>query len=149
MDAGDPDKGVWHPRVVDKTVWHAGYRIRKVAIDPQNEKRVDLRRELKHGTYAIVGMQNKVYYNQNNKKVDRWGKDVIGPEQAPADWCHAACVKDGKVLDWEFDSAGVRHANGGEMPLAVLHLRENNTVLKGKGYFRKIAKVYRIERCDA
>jgi len=144
-DAGVPEKGLWHPRVVDKAAWKAGYRITKVPIDPTHKEPVDLRRLLQQGTYAIEGIQNKVYYH-GAKKEDRWGKGVVGPERAPADWRHVACVKDGVLLDWEFDEAGVRHADGGAMPLSVLWLRAGNAVVVKMGYFRSILKVYRIER---
>merc|ERR1712046_326174 len=120
-----------------------GYRMSKVAIDPQKkDKMEDLRDVLKNGTYAVEGTLNKVWYD-GHTKVDVWG-DARGPDDVPKEWCHVVCVKDGQVLDWEKDGTGKRHKDGGKNSMSVLWLGDNNTVDKEKGYFRKIAKVYRI-----
>lgn len=134
----------WHARVIDKAAWQAGFRMSKLLINPTHPHKVDLLRDvLKEGTYAIEGIQNKVWYH-GKTKVDLWGKDVRGPDKVPSEWRHVVCVKDGKVLDWEHDDNGTRHADGGAKPLSVLWLRAGNTVHVTKGYFRSILKVYTI-----
>ena len=133
----------WHARVVDKAAWQAGFRVSKLIIDLERADKIDLRDVLKEGTYAVEGIQNKVWY-RGKTKVDLWGKDVLGPDKVPSEWRHVVCVKDGKVLDWEHDDNGTRHADGGAKPLSVLWLRAGNTVDVTKGYFRSILKVYTI-----
>jgi hypothetical protein len=135
----------WHARVIDKAAWQAGYRITQVWPEKQGREPVDLRTVLREGTYVIDGIQNKVFYH-GKCRVDKWGAGVPGPETAPADWFHAVCVKGGQVLDWEYDESGTRHADGGELPLSVLWLGSGNAINLKKGFFRKIRKVYKVER---
>lgn len=133
----------WHARVLNKAALQAGFWMRKLKIDPVCADKVDLRVVLKKGTYAVEGIQNKIWF-RGNTKVDTWGADVAGPDVAPSDWRHVVCVKDGKVLDWECDENGKCHANGGAEKLSVLRLRAGNRVDVTKGYFRKIVKVFTI-----
>ena len=144
-DEAGTEGNVWHPRCVVKAAWKAGYRMQKVERDPTEEGAVDLRVILKSdGVYAIEGIQNKTYYH-GKRKVDKWGPNVEGPEVVPNEWRHVIAWKDGVGLDWEFDeTTGKRHADGGVVPLADLWLRAGNKVKPGKGYFRKILKVYKI-----
>ena len=147
VDPTREDAGVngetWHARVVDKAAWQAGFHMPKLIISPTRADKVDLRDVLQDGTYAVEGVLNKVWYH-GKKMVDVWGAGVDGPDKTPKDWKHVVCVKDGKVLDWEHDDNGTRHADGGAKPLAVLWLRAGNQVNVEKGYFRSILKVYEI-----
>ena len=135
-DAGIPGD-TWHLRAIDRAVCRAGHRIKALPAD------CPMRDVLEHGTYAVEGIQNKVWY-LGNQKVDVWGPEMPGPDVAPSEWRHVVCVKDGKILDWEFAGDGAPLSDRGVQSLSALRLRADNTVDVHKGYFRSIHKVYEL-----
>ena len=50
------------------------------------------------------------------------------------------------MLDWEYDESGRPHVDSGKLPLSVLWFGSGNTIKFKKGFFRKIRKVYKVER---
>ena len=127
-------------------MWQRCYRLVKVPIDVTHHDQVDLRTVLQKGTYALEGIQNKIY-EEGGCMVDKWGDELPGPEENDEnEWRHVVCIKDGMLLDWECDQTGARFADGGKHTLDVLWLNGPNSFDVKKSYFRKVLKVYAITR---
>ena len=130
MYYGVPDDR-WHPKVVQQTVIDAGYDFRKVDLN-----NVELRKQLKKGSYLVDGVLNKRYVmmdkGQQVECFDDTG-DNTTPWSNEAGWRHSIAVRDGRILEKEF-----------AMSANWLWLDANNRPNSSKGYMYKILKVYEI-----
>ena len=129
---GVPDDR-WHPEAVKLSVTDAGYDFRKLKLQT-----VELRTLLKNGSYLIDGVLNDHYVMMDKgRQVDCYDDtgDTTTPASNEAVWRHSIAVRDGQILEKEFN-----------MSSKWLWLDANNRLDRTKGYMYKILKVYEITR---
>jgi len=101
MFLGEPGNR-WHKRAVMLAVTARGYDFEKLKLQS-----IDLAKVLKTGTYLIDGVLNDTFVKLGRGRLeDRYETDPddrTNPRANEAGWRHAFAVRDGKILEKEFE----------------------------------------------
>jgi hypothetical protein len=129
----------WHELAIQRAVINAGWHFQKVHIDAQHKRRVDLKQELKTGSYLVIGVTNNRWCKPGKKNAEPLkypNEPANGPAISSVGWVHSIAIVDGRVHDHERNE-----------PLTHLWLGANNQPNPDKGYMRSIRKVWRVFPC--
>ena len=124
----------WPPEVVKRAVVNAGWHMEKLDL-----AKVDLREELQQGRYLLDGVLNDKFVQVvNGEEVTFFTdeEDKTTPANNQAGWRHSIAVRDGRILEKEFETSA-----------DWLWLGEGNRPDPLKGYLYKILIVYRLTKC--
>jgi hypothetical protein len=127
----------WHSEAIKRAVVANGWHFKKVRIERTDPKAVDLKTELKNGSYFVIGVTNNEWFKGTKKQPLKYPEfEADAPAVDNADWVHSIAIVNGRVLDHDVNES-----------LASLWLGADNQPNPKKGYFRSIRKVWRISKC--
>ena len=127
----------WHSEAIKRAVVANGWHFKKVKIEQTDHKAVELKTELKNGSYFVIGVTNNEWYKGTRKQPLKYPEfQADAPVVDNTDWMHSIAVVDGRVLDHDVNES-----------LASLWLGADNQPNTKKGYMRSIRKVWRVTKC--
>jgi hypothetical protein len=123
----------WTIEVIKLAVVEADHHFEKIDLDE-----VCLKSHLSSGKYLIDGVQNRLWQQGRGAMAAEYHNAAEyqgpGPDMDPGAWRHAIAVVDGQI----------KEQNEHTFSAAWLWLNKDNEIDLGKGYMRKIFKVYKI-----
>ena len=127
----------WHEEGIKRAVVAQGWHFQKLNIDATHPKAVELKEELKVGSYFMIGVTNNAWVRGSKRQKLKYpGYKANAPAVDAAGWVHSVAIMNGRLLD-----------HGANESLASLWLGPKNQPNPHKGYMRSIRKVWRVTKC--